>query len=996
VRADVHHASHLTISLQRMNDTTASDQHAPAPAPAVPFDTWAVLDFWSRRWAWVTWWTILFAVAGGYVAYLIFSKSYTSSAQLIHYEPTAVDAYRPRDISTPSLVVMLQSAALYEKVGAQLRPPLSAKELSRRLELTLDRNNDVVMVTAHGDDRAATARLVNQFSDTAINYTQTLQKQEAVEAGDYVSRQLAQVETELHTERAAIPPASTGVVAAITEPDELAPIASDLPQRVQSARDQLNELLVRYTEAHPLVREQQARLAGLEDLQRRSAATAARAPGKSRASAPVMSQAIYGRITPEEVAMGERLRALENNRALLISRQRAIQPFRETPPGYFRTLMPATPSRTLEHRHRLEIGLFAILGAFVGLMGSAGQILLSEFLDNRVKTRADVRRVTGLPLLATLGNFKHLSPAACDHWAFRAWTALQSRLSLSPNHGMVCGITSAGFGDGRSTWVDLLARAASGCGFRVLKITVEPPPEMIAEVARQHKTDKSRKSSKSTDTSLVPVVKDPTQETVSLTASVLASPGDIVSRLSAADAPPMVSIPLPGWVWNLERRKQWLSALEAWRAIENVVIFIELPPAAVSETVLLAENIPNLLWLVDAGKTDAADMHSELVTLREARCNLVGAVLNRERSMPVRGRFSRWLGSSAFLFFLIGLGLSFPGQPVSAAVVEAAEPAVQSATPTAPSTFSVVTPAQRVAWQQKLTLGPGDVLGFHIFGAPELSREEVPVGPDGRVSYLEAENILAAGLTVDELRDRLNEELGKFRRSPQAFVTPLAYRSKKYYMMGTVVQKGVFLLDRPITIIEAVARSRGFETGLSGGNMVETTDFSRCFITREGKHLPVDFEKLFLHGDLSQNVALEPNDYLYFPAAGSSAVYVLGEVRQPGAVPYNNQANVIAAIAARGGFTERAWRQRVLVVRGSQDHPETFRVNVDGAFTGEAGTFGNIELKPGDIVYIGNRPWVRAEELLDRAASAFVEAAVVSWTGIHLGPKTSSTSVSVP
>lgn len=939
----------------------------------------------------------MFALAGGYVAYMVWGKSYTATAQLIKYEPGATDAYRPRDISTPSLVVMLQSAALYEKVGAQLQPPVAAKDLSRRLELTLDRNNDVVTVTARGDNRAETVGLVNQFSDAAISYTQTLQKQEALDASQYVTQQLGQVENELKTERAAVPPSSTGVVAAIAEADEPVAVVSDLPQRVQSARDQLNDLLVRYTDAHPLVREQQARLASLEDLQRRSAATAAASPSKARSSAPAISQAIYGRVTPEEVAMGERLRTLENNRALLISRQRAIQPFRDAPPGYFRTLMPASPARTLEHRHRLEICLLAVLGAFVGLMGSAGQILLSEFLDNRVKTRADVRRVTGLPLLATLGNLKHLSPSACDHWAFRAWTSLQSRLSLSPNHGMVCGITSANFGDGRSTWIDLLARAASGCGFRVLKITVEPPPEMIAEVERHQKSSKSQKPSKksATGSSLAPVLKDPAQETLSLTASVLASPGDIVSRLAAVDAPPMVSIPLPGWVWNLERRKQWLSALEAWRAIENVVIFIELPPAAVSETVLLAENIPNLLWLVDAGKTDAADMHSELVTLREARCNLVGAVLNRERSMPVRGRFSRWLGSNAFLFLLIGLGFAFPTQRMSAAEADAPQPAVAVSTTSAPAAFSVVAPAQRMPWQQKLTLGPGDVLSFHVFGAPELSRADVPVGPDGRISYLEAENIVAAGLTVDELRDRLNEELGKFRRSPQAFVTPVAYRSKKYYMLGTVVQKGVFPLDRPITIIEAVARSRGFETGLSGGNMVETTDFSRCFIERNGKHLPVDFEKLFLHGDLTQNVSLEPNDYLYFPASGSSAVYVLGEVRQPGAVPFSSRANVIAAIAARGGFTERAWRQRVLVVRGSLDRPETFKVNVDGVFTGETGTLGNLELKPGDIVYIGNRPWVRAEELLDRAASAFVEAAVVSWTGIHLGPKGTST-ISTP
>lgn len=968
-----------------MNDATTS-QRTPTP-----FDTWAVLDFWSRRWAWVTWWTVLLAVGGGYVAYLSWGLSYTSSAQLIHYEPSAVDdAFKPRDISTPSLVVMLQSPALFEKVGAQLQPPLSAKELKRRLELTLDRNNDVVTVTAHGSDREASVNLVNQFSDAAIAYTQGLQKREATDAGDYVTRQLAQVEAELKAERAAVPPASAGVVTALADAPEApapAPVASDLPQRVQTARDQLSDLLTRFTEAHPLVREQQTKLATLEEQQRRSAASAAAAPAKARNAAPALSPAIYGRITPEEVAMGERLRTLENNRALLISRQRAVQPFRENPPGYFRMLMPASANRTLEHRHRLEIVLCAMLGGFIGLMGSAGQILLGEFLDNRVKTRADVRRVTGLPLLATLGNLTRLSPAARDQWAFRAWTALQSRLSLSPNHGMVCGITSANIGDGRSTWIDLLARAASACGFRVLTITAQPPPEMLAELERQQKaTAKSRRSE-----TTPPMAKVPAKDDLTLNASVLATPGQITDLLVAVDGPPMVNIPMPGWVWNLERRKQWLFALEAWRAIENVVIFIELPPAAVAETVLLAENIPNLLWLVDANKTDAAEMQSELTTLRDARCNLVGAVLNRERAQPVRGRFSRWLGSNACLFLLGGLGLLVPKQETVAAEVDAVSPTV-SAAPAAAANFSVVAPGQRVAWQQKLTLGPGDVLSFHLFGAPELTREEVPIGPDGRVSYLEAENIVASGLTVDELRDTLNEALGKFRRSPQAFVTPRAYRSKKYYVLGTVVQKGVFPLDRPITIIEAVARSRGFETGLSGGNMVETTDFSRSFIERGGQHLPVDFEKLFLHGDLTQNVALEPNDYLYFPAAGSSAIYVLGEVRQPGSVPFSARANVLAAIATRGGFTDRAWTRRVVVVRGSLERPTAFKVDIAGALTGDQ---PNLELKPGDIVYVGSRPWVRAEELLDRATSAFIEAAVVSWTGIHLGPKISP-SVTVP
>ena len=934
-----------------------------------PFDAWAVLDFWLRRWRWLACWTVVLAIAGAALARWTWGRSFTSTAQLIHYEPSAIDdTFHPRALATPSLVVMLQSPGLLAEVGSQLQPPLSAKELDKHLQITLDRNNDVATITATGASAAATVALVKRFSDAAIAYTQTMQRQEATEAGDNVSHQLAQVESEIATARAAIPAASIATVAALAAaPEDPVAIASDLPPRIQAAREQLDDLLVRYTEVHPLVREQRARVAALEEIQRRSASVAGgNSPvGAHAAVAASVPPVFYGRITPEEVAMGERFRSLETNRALLIGRQRAIQPFRDNPPGYFRVLLSAAANPTLQQNHRLEIVLFACLGAFFGLIGSAGQILLGEFLDNRIKTRADVRRVTGLPLLATLGDLKRLSPSDQDRWAFRAWTALQSRLSISANHGMVCGITSAHRGDGRSTWIDLLSRAASSCGFRVLTITAQPSPEIAAELARRDHRN----------VATPPPFAPP--DSVALTANVLSTPGQIVERLAGENCPPRVDIPLPGWVWNLERRNQWQAALEAWRAIDRVVIFVELPPASVAETVLLAENVPNLLWLVDSNRSDAAETHSDLATLRDARCNLVGAVLNREHAAPLRGRFSRWFASSAALLFL---GLAWPAPKASAAET-APVPPVSAAVAATSVAFSVVDPAPRAAWQKRLTLGPGDVLSFHLFGSPELTREEVPIGPDGRISYLEAENVAAAGLTVDELRDHLNEELGKFRRAPQAFVTPLSYHSKRYYVLGTVVQKGIFPLDRPITIIEAVARARGFETGVSRGNLVETTDFSHSFIGRGGQRLPVDFEKLFLHGDLTQNIALEPGDYLYFPAAASGAIYVLGEVRAPGAVPYDSATSVLSAIATRGGFTPRAWTKHVLVVRGSRDHPEAFKVDAQGALLGNA---ANLALQPGDLVYVSNRPWIRAEELLDRATSAFVEAAVISWTGIHV------------
>ena len=883
------------------------------------------------------------AIAGAVVGSLVWRRSYSSTAQLINYAPSSVDdTYRPRELSTPSLVVILQAPGLFEEVGSRLNPPVPARRLAQRLQITLDHNNDIMTVAATGSSPEESVDLVNRFCTAAIAYTQALQRQEATEAGEYVGSQLAQVESEIESTRRTAPTGSDAVAAALAlGPEAPADTANDLPHRIQAAREQLEDLLSRYTDAYPLVRVQRARLAVLEEEQLHAPAVvpAAIPPGTRAAAAPGASSMFYGRVTAQEAALIERLRTLETNRALLIARQRAIQPFRENPPGYFRVLLPASANPTVVHRNRLEVVLFTCVGAMLGLFGSMSQVLLAEFLDNRIRSRADVRRVTGLPLLAALGDLGGMSPKARNEWAFRAWTSLRNKLSVPPGSGMVCAVISANNGDGRSTWMGLMSEAARSCGFRVLAIT----------------SPRTLHSNGEAPTSLHDIP--------------LSGYGKVVEQLTSAECPPVVGIPLPSMMGNPGRRRQWRLELDGWSALDHVVIFVELPPASEADSVLLAEKVPNLVWLVDGDTSDSEHTAAALETLRDAGCNLVGAVLNRERSSPLRGRFRRWAGGSAPLLLLL-------------LTVQIASGSVD-APATAPASFSASGSSRRAEWTKRMTLGPGDVLSFHFFGIPELTREEVPIGPDGRVSYLEAQNVTAEGLTVDELRDSINAELGKFRREAQAYVIPFSYSSRRYFVLGSVVQKGVFPLDRPITVIEAVARARGFETGISRGDTVEETDFSSSFLIRNGHRVPLDFERLFMHGDLSQNVALEPNDYLYFPAISSGQIYVLGEVGSPGPVALDSNVSALSAIASRGGFTPRAWKTHVLVVRGSLDHPVAFKVDIAGALTGDS---PNLALRPGDLVYVSDRPWIRGEELLDRAASAFVESAVVTWTGINVGP----------
>jgi hypothetical protein len=90
---------------------------------------------------------------------------------------------------------------------------------------------------------------------------------------------------------------------------------------------------------------------------------------------------------------------------------------------------------------------------------------------------------------------------------------------------------------------------------------------------------------------------------------------------------------------------------------------------------------------------------------------------------------------------------------------------------------------------------------------------------------------------------------------------------------------------------------------------------------------------------------------------------------------------VLTGIANRGGFTRTAFRERVLVVRGSLSTPQTFVVNTNDMLKGAIPSF---RLEPKDIIYVSNRPWYKVEDLLDRALLTFMESAASTWTSANI------------
>lgn len=988
----------------------------------LPFDPIRILDALKETWKW---WAGAAVVLGalGFLAGFA-GKNYVLSMQLMRREiPVAFrasengDSFKPQYLSEATLMDILKAPEVLRRVSSKANPPVPAGKFSYGLTAAAEQGAELINLNYNTTLKPKQAvDLLNLYGQELVKFTQEMQSREAKEVVSYLGDKLAGVERELQTvntqmngfsaeEKFGNPDKQTETFLAQMndldlkiettrlelESEDLKigslqrelELRNPIADKLQVAKDELQNLLVKYTDEHPAVQEQRAKIAALEeqlknyrndpnkkftgstaadglyiniDQIKAHKATLARQL-ETLQQRKTKLQGSFAKVSESGLAYAtvkSRYQSLDTMRSVLTSRQREAQLYVDNPTGYFRVFTPASLDRIGMKSPWKKTIVFAFAGMFFGLFSVMGFVTVREVLDDTLKSAADVERATGLPVLGTLGDLNKMTPAEQADWAFRNWTIIKGKLSADQNDGIVCGFISAHHGEGRSTWIQLLSATANSRGMRVLTVATRPSDQ---PKVHPHEPGESEKSE------------------VLAPSTLLTHPAQVERQLADPCANQIVHIPLPGWVWNLERRRQWQTAMEHWGRIENLVLLVELPPATVPESVLLAEKLPQLIWLADSGKVTAKEARKHLTTLRHANCNLVGAVLNRETESFFRAQLSRWFG----MFALIAtLGFA------SMAQAQETTPDATASTnqiPTAGS-LSVNDPRHRAEWQKHLTLGPGDILNVSFFGETNLTKSDVAVGPDGRFSYMQA-TVMASGLTVDQLRETLNQELSKYYRTPRVILMPVDYHSKKYYVLGKVMTRGVFALDRPVTIVEALSRAHGFETAMLDRDSIDLADLQHSFLVRDGKRLPIDFEKLFYQGDLSQNIPIEPNDFLYFPPTDLKEVYVVGKVNGPGVLPWTKDISVISAITQRGGFAPESFKSRVAVIRGSLNKPETFVVDTLAITDGRAKDF---KLQPKDIVYVSKRPFIKAEELLDIAATAFIQAATTGWAGQHVGP----------
>ncbi len=125
-----------------------------------------------------------------------------------------------------------------------------------------------------------------------------------------------------------------------------------------------------------------------------------------------------------------------------------------------------------------------------------------------------------------------------------------------------------------------------------------------------------------------------------------------------------------------------------------------------------------------------------------------------------------------------------------------------------------VTPSQKPAGEiaadsNEYIIGPEDVLNIHVWKEESMSKT-VPVRIDGKISLPLADDIQAAGLTPQQLKNVITDRLKGFIESPAVTVTVMEANSYRIFVSGEVKNPGVFRIRSETTLLKAIITAGGF------------------------------------------------------------------------------------------------------------------------------------------------------------------------------------------
>ena len=317
------------------------------------------------------------------------------------------------------------------------------------------------------------------------------------------------------------------------------------------------------------------------------------------------------------VALESKLRSLQTNYASLLDTTQA---------GAINTISVIEEANLPTQPVGPDLILTAIMATGIGFLLAAGAAYLLEYLDNTVKSPADVSKLTTAPTLAGITDIKGddppsklitlREPRSPISEAYRKLrTGIQFASIDSPNRSSLL-ITSTNPGEGKSVTAANLAIVMAQAGNNVLLVDADlrrPTQHNIFELHNGYGLTNFLLNIRTNLNSdqvekLFKQAVDPTE----------------VDGLSV-----MTSGPIPPNPSELLGSSKMRNVIDVLCTNFDLVVLDSPPVIAVTDGVVLSTQVDNVLIVADAGRTQRNHLKQTIQQLEEVKSHLIGVVLNR-------------------------------------------------------------------------------------------------------------------------------------------------------------------------------------------------------------------------------------------------------------------------------------------------------------------------------------------------------------------------------
>lgn len=196
----------------------------------------------------------------------------------------------------------------------------------------------------------------------------------------------------------------------------------------------------------------------------------------------------------------------------------------------------------------------------------------------------------------------------------------------------------------------------------------------------------------------------------------------------------------------------------------------------------------------------------------------------------------------------------------------ASAPTAPASPATAPAGAAAAVPAPEadtvptgVPVPRGYTIGPADVLDIVFWRDKDMSAQ-VTVRPDGRITLPLMNDIVAIGLTPEQLRTKLEADAARYIQDPNVTIVVKQINSRKVFITGEVAKPGSYPLNGPTSVLQLISMA---------GGLSEYANEKKIRVLRleagQQLSLPFNYKDVAEGKELAQNIELRPGDTVVVP-----------------------------------------------------------------------------------------------------------------------------------